>query len=98
MDFYDKDTSDGLDHLTFRATEFDKNSLSCEPCYEDGTLLKVSGVGKTKSGEILDFNLALVDSSRGDQFQVQLFNQRGRKVFDSGIINVEEGKVKIKTQ
>lgn len=99
MDFYDKDTSDGLDHLTFNATEFDRRSISCESCYGgEGTLLKVSGAGKTKSGEILDFNLALVDSSRGDQFQVQLFNQRGRKVFDSGIVNVEEGKIKIKTE
>lgn len=98
MDFYDKDTSDGLDHLTFNATEFDRNSIKCEPCYEDGSLLKVSGVGKTKSGDILDFNLALVDSSRGDQFQVQLFNQKGRKVFDSGIVDVVEGKVKIKNE
>lgn len=97
MDFYDKDTSDGLDHLTFQALEFDRQSLSCEPCYDEGKLLKVSGVGKTKSGRILDFNLALVDSSRGDQFQVQLFDQKGKKEFDSGIVDVQEGKVHIKS-
>ncbi len=98
MNFYDKDTSDGLDHLTFTALEFDRQSLSCEPCYGDGLILKVSGVGRTKSGELLDFNLALVDSPKGDQFQVQLFDQKGRKEFDSGIVDVKEGKVKIKCE
>ncbi|MFA8439882.1 hypothetical protein [Pueribacillus sp. YX66] len=96
MDFHDKDTSDGLDHLTFKAVQFDRQSLTCEPCYKDGLMLKVSGVGRTKSGRLLDFNLALVDSSSGDQFQVQLFDQKGRKEFDTGIVDVKEGKVKIK--
>lgn len=96
LDFYDKDRSDGLDHFTFTAIEFDRKSLKCEPCYGDGLMLKVSGVGRTNTGQLLDFNLALVDSSKGDQFQVQLFNQKGQKEFDTGIVDVKEGKVKVK--
>ncbi len=96
MNFHDKDTSDGLDHLSFKAVQFDRQSLVCEPCEKDGMLLKVSGVGQTKSGKLLDFNLALVDRPSGDQFQVQLFNQKGKKEFDSEIVEVSDGKIRIK--
>lgn len=95
VDFKDKDPSDGIDDTFFRATDFDQSTLTCEPCDGEGLMLKISGRGRTNKGKRLDFNLALVDSSEGDQFQLQLIDGRGKIAFDSGIVDVEKGKVKV---
>ncbi|MBM7644051.1 hypothetical protein JOD45_000242 [Scopulibacillus daqui] len=93
--FEDKDTSDGLKNLNFHATSFDQDSLECREC-EGGLKLIVSGEGRTSRGHHLDFNLALVDSSFGDQFQVQLIDERtGEIVFDTGIVDVAEGDLEV---
>lgn len=74
VNFKDTDPSDGLDDIFFRAIDFDQSTLTCKPC-DGGLKLKVSGTGRTRKGKLLNFNLALVDSSHGDQFQIRLFNR-----------------------
>ena len=93
--FNDTDTTDGLDDVFFRAVEFDQSTLVCETFKGDGLILKISGVGRAKHGRMLDFNLALVNSPHGDKFQVQLFDKRGKKEFDSGIVDVTDGRVSV---
>lgn len=94
VSFNDTDTSDGLKDVLFTATEFDQSTLDCEPC-KGGLILRISGSGRNKWGKPLDFNLALVNSKHGDQFQVQLFDRKGEKEFDSGIVDVKEGNVTV---
>lgn len=95
MTFDDTDTSDGLEDVSFKAIDFDQSTLVCEPCHGDGLILKISGSGRTNKDRMLDFNLALVDSPEGDQFQIQLFDRWGKKEFDSGIVDVTEGKIRV---
>ncbi|MFC7394104.1 hypothetical protein [Scopulibacillus cellulosilyticus] len=93
--FDDTDTSDGLKDLNFFATSFDQESLECSEC-DGGLKLIVSGEGRTNKGHRLDFNLAMVDSNFGKQFQVQLIEERtGEIVFDTGIVDVTEGNLNI---
>ena len=93
--FDDRDTDDGLKNITFIATSFDPETLVCKEC-DDGLKLIVSGEGRTSDDRILDFNLAVLDSPEGDQFQVQLIKERkGKVIFDTGIVDVEEGELTV---
>ncbi|MFC4620147.1 hypothetical protein ACFO4N_15645 [Camelliibacillus cellulosilyticus] len=93
--FDDRERSDGLKNVEFFATSFDPETLECRECH-GGLKLIVSGEGRTKDGRRLDFNLALVDSTHGDQFQVQLIDERhGHIVFDTGIVNCVEGQIDV---
>jgi hypothetical protein len=95
MTFDDRDTGDGLKDFSFFAQSFDEETLRCKPC-DGGLKLLVSGEGKTDKGKRLDFNLAIVNSSKGDQFQVQLINERnGHTFFDTGIVDVTEGALTV---
>lgn len=83
--------------FNFTATHFDPNSLQCTP-YHNGEKLVVSGVGRTSTGMVLEFRLALVDSHSGDQFQVQFNDPRtGAEVFNTGVVHVTEGNISITT-
>lgn len=93
--FNDTDRSDGLKDLEFYATSFDEDTLECKEC-DGGLKLIVSGEGRTDKGHRLDFNLAIVSSKHGDQFQVQLIKERnGHVVFDTEIVNVKEGTLNV---
>ena len=93
--FDDREAEDGLKDFSFFAQNFDEESLRCKPC-DGGVKLLISGDGKTDKGKRLDFNLAIVNSSHGDQFQVQLINERtGHTFFDTGIVDVDEGTLSI---
>lgn len=95
LTFDDTDTSDGLKDFNFYATSFDEDTLECKPC-EGGLKLIISGEGRTEKGRRLDFNLALVNSSHGDKFQVELINERtGEEEFNTGIVRVREGSISI---
>ncbi|WP_085521692.1 hypothetical protein [Tuberibacillus sp. Marseille-P3662] len=97
LTFNDTDSSDGLRNLQFTADSFDADSLECSECYGgDGLKVVVSGEGRTNDGRRLDFNLALVDGPAGDEYQVQLINERyGDVLFDTGIVNVREGNIDV---
>ena len=93
--FNDTDTTDGLKDLNFVATSFDQDTIECKEC-DGGLKLIVSGEGRTSDGRRLDFNLAVVDSTFGDKFQVQLIRERnGHVVFDTGVVNTTEGAISV---
>lgn len=94
LSFNDTDTSDGLDDVFFTATEFDQTTLQCVPC-DGGLKLMISGVGRNSDGEVLDFNLALLQSRYGNKFHVQLFNQSGVKVFDTEAVDCTTGTINV---
>ncbi|HEX6923052.1 MAG TPA: hypothetical protein VF149_04445 [Bacillales bacterium] len=93
--FDDTDTEDGLKDFTFTARNFDQETLDCSKC-RGGLKLMISGSGTTDSGEQLDFNLAVIDSKFGDQFQIELIDDESGDVeFDSGPVNVTEGDLTV---
>ncbi|WP_141603601.1 hypothetical protein [Terrilactibacillus laevilacticus] len=93
--FDDRSREDGLKSFNFVATEFDPDTLELVEV-KGGVKLLVSGEGKTDHGDELDFNLALLQSKYGDKFQVQLIKENsGRKVFDTGVVDVTEGAIVI---
>ncbi|GGH83947.1 hypothetical protein JOD43_000772 [Pullulanibacillus pueri] len=88
--FDDRDRGDGLRNLTFIADSFDPETLECKDV-KGGTKLIASGDGHTDDGRHFDFNLALVDSKFGSQFQVQLIHERtGKVIFDTGVVDAGE--------
>lgn len=107
--FEDTETRDGLQNFTFYAQSFNQDTLECEEC-KGGLKFMISGSGRTDSGERLDFNLAIVDSRYGDQFQIELIDDEDHHrrrhhgehheerevVFDSGIVDVTEGDLSVK--
>jgi hypothetical protein len=94
--FNDTDSSDGLKDFNFTATDFDPETLKCEKC-RGGLKLTISGSGETDGGKMLDFNLAVVDSKFGDQFQIELIDEDDGDVkFDSKIVDVTEGDLTVK--
>lgn len=74
--FNDTDSEDGLKDFTFAAMDFDQDTLECSKT-RGGLKFTISGSGETDSGEELDFNLAIVDSKFGDQFQIELIDDGG---------------------
>jgi len=91
----DSDSSDGQTDFDFTATEFTQDTLCCDD-YHGGLKLIISGRGIIDStGEHLDFNLALVQTSKGNQFEVELINKSGQKVFTTGVVTAETGKIAI---
>lgn len=93
--FDDQERSDGLKNIKFYATGFDPQTLSCKS-HNGGLKLIISGDGRTAEGRRFDFNLALVNNALCDQFQVQLIDERsGRVAFDTGVVDVEKGKIQI---
>lgn len=93
--FDDRERTDGLKNINFTATRFDPETLVCKKC-DGGLKLIVSGEGRTSEGRKLDFNLAILDTPDGDQFQVQLIKERkGKVVFDTGIVDVTEGSLSV---
>lgn len=81
----------GLNNFDFTADSFEQDSLSCEPCEGKGLKLMVSGVGTTNDGEEYDFNFAAVSRASGTLFQLQLLDERGVTVFESGIVKADTG-------
>lgn len=95
LSFNDTDTSDGDRDFNFTATEFTQDTLYCDE-YNDGLRLTISGRGTVdSSGEQFDFNLALVQTSEGNQFEVELINKRGKKVFTTGVVTADTGEIEI---
>lgn len=93
--FEDTSAADGLKNIDFVATDFDQDTLTCKDC-KGGMKLLISGQGQTRNGRSLDFNLAVVDSTQGNQFQVQLLNpNNGQIVFDTDTVNVTEGELSV---
>ncbi|EIT84636.1 hypothetical protein A374_14950 [Fictibacillus macauensis ZFHKF-1] len=90
-----EDENGGLNNFNFVADTFQQDSLCCE--IQDGRSMKflVSGTGNTDDGEEYDFNFAAVDSKGGSCFQLQLCDKRGVVVFESGIVQVEEGSLEV---
>lgn len=84
-----------LSDFTFVADSFDQSSLCCEACDHDSLKFMIKGSGKTDSGRTLEFKLAVVDSDEGDKFEIHLFNRKGKTVFNSGIVEVDEGDLAI---
>ncbi|MCF6136901.1 hypothetical protein [Pseudalkalibacillus berkeleyi] len=91
--FRDTDTSDGTESFNFTATTFDQDTLCCEET-RGGLKLIISGEGKV-DGRTVDYNFAVVDDNSGTQFQLQLIDRRGRTIFDSGVVDSDEGEVKV---
>ncbi|WP_349410304.1 hypothetical protein [Pseudalkalibacillus sp. SCS-8] len=91
--FRDEDNSDGSDSFDFTATTFDQDTLCCEKT-KDGLKLIISGEGKV-DGRTVDYNFAVVDGDSGTQYQLQLIDRRGRTLFDSDVVEAEEGEVKV---
>ncbi|RXY99450.1 hypothetical protein DMO16_07045 [Fictibacillus sp. S7] len=90
------DEEDGdMNNFTFTADSFDQDSLVCEPSEGKGLKFTVSGTGTTDEGEEFDFNFATVSKHSGTLFQLQLVNERGVTVFESGIVKVEEGTLEV---
>jgi len=96
--FDDRNGEDGLKNFTFVADSFDPESIECKEL-KGRTKLIVSGEGHTIDGRRLDFNLALVEGEKDDQFQLILVNDRfqrhPRVIFDSDIVRVLEGSFDI---
>lgn len=90
------DQEDGdMNNFSFTADSFDQDSLVCEPSEGKGLKFTVSGTGTTDEGEEFDFNFATVSKHSGTLFQLQLVNERGVTVFESGIVKVEEGTLEV---
>ncbi|WP_257349085.1 hypothetical protein [Pseudalkalibacillus decolorationis] len=91
--FKDLDTGDGQNGFNFTATSFDQETLCCDE--KDGDLrLTISGEGRA-DGKKVDFNFAVVDCSEGTEFQLQLINNKGKTIFDTGIVEADEGEVEV---
>ncbi|MDN4523612.1 hypothetical protein [Fictibacillus fluitans] len=85
----------GMNNFNFTADSFDQDSLVCEPCEGKGLKFTVSGTGTTDDGEEFDFNFAAVSKHSGTLFQLQLVDERGVTVFESGIVKAEEGTLEV---
>ncbi|MBN8207267.1 hypothetical protein JI666_00740 [Bacillus sp. NTK071] len=94
LNFHDTDSSDGKRDFTFTATSFDQDTLECHECGE-GLKFIIEGSGETDRGRELDFKLAVVDSEEDQWFEVHLLNRRGKVVFNSGTVEVEEGELAV---
>ncbi|QHA91603.1 hypothetical protein [Bacillus sp. N1-1] len=94
LNFHDTDSSDGKHSFTFTATSFDQDTLECKEC-GDGLKFIIEGSGETDRGRTLDFKLAVVDSDDDQWFEVHLLNRRGKVVFNTGTVEVEEGELTI---
>ena len=94
LNFHDTDSSDGKNDFTFTATTFDQDTLECKEC-EDGLKFIIEGSGVTNSGRVLNFKLAVVDAEEDQWFEVHLLNSRGKTVFNSGTVEVEEGNLTV---
>lgn len=104
--FKDSEGEEGWKDFNFMATDFDADSLECEPC-DGGMKFMISGSGETEDGDEYDFSLAIVDSKHGDQFQIELEESghhhhhyhRGHhhhhRRFDSGIVDVTDGELNV---
>lgn len=83
------------DAFTFKALEFDPDSLHCS-AFDDGQRLVVRGSGETEQDRHLDFRLALVDAEGDDRFQAQFIDPKtGKEVFNTGNVKVKSGHIKI---
>ncbi|WLD94963.1 hypothetical protein [Alkalihalobacillus sp. AL-G] len=91
--FNDQDNSDGDRDFNFTATSFDQDTLCCED-HKDAVKLIVSGEGRV-DGRKVDFNFAAVDDNSGTQFQLQLINHKGKTIFDSGVVQADEGEIEV---
>ncbi|MFC0189085.1 hypothetical protein ACFFJY_12355 [Fictibacillus aquaticus] len=95
LSFNDTDTSDGQSDFDFTAVSFDQDTLCCDK-YNGGLRLTISGTGRVSTtGELYDFNLAVVQTNEGNQFQVQLINAEGVTVFESGIVTADAGEIEL---
>jgi hypothetical protein len=95
LSFNDTDTSDGERAFNFTATEFTQETLCCDEYY-DGMKLTISGRGSVdSSGEKFDFNLALVQTSDGNQFEAELINSKGHKEFTTGVVTADTGEIAV---
>ena len=95
FNFHDTDSSDGKNDFTFTATSFDADTLECKECGDDGLKFIIEGNGVTDRGRMFDFKLAAVVSEDDQWFEVHLLNRRGKVVFNSGTVEVEEGELTI---
>jgi hypothetical protein len=96
VSFNDTDTTDGQKDFNFTATSFDQDTLCCEVLHHC-IKLTVSGTGRVDTtGDSFDFNLAIVQSDSGNQFQVQLIDEHGVTAFESGIVSADEGEIEVK--
>ncbi|UZJ77347.1 hypothetical protein [Fictibacillus sp. KU28468] len=95
LHFTFEDENGGLNNFDFTADSFEQDSLTCEPCEGKGLKLMVSGVGTTNEGEEFDFNFAAVSRHSGSRFQLQLIDERGVTVFESGIVKVDKGSLEV---
>ncbi|MDP4550840.1 hypothetical protein Q9251_08075 [Alkalihalobacillus macyae] len=94
FNYYDTDSSDGKRNFTYKATGFDQNTLKCKEC-GDGLKFIIEGTGVTSHGKHLDFKLATVVEEENQWFEVHLLNHRGDTVYNSGMVEVEEGELEI---
>jgi hypothetical protein len=93
LSFSGTEESDGQTDFTFTATEFTQDSLCCDEYY-GGLKLTISGRGIIdSSGEEYGFNLALVQTKEGNQFEAELINAKGHKVFTTGVVTADTGKI-----
>ncbi|MBY6036284.1 hypothetical protein KUV80_06455 [Fictibacillus nanhaiensis] len=95
LSFNDSDTSNGQTDFNYTATEFTQDTQCCDG-YEDGWKMTISGRGHMDStGEKYQFNLALVQTSDGNLFEAELINARGERVFTTGKVCADEGKISV---
>lgn len=84
-----------LNDTGYTATEFTQETLSCDE-YAGGLRLTVSGRGiMDASGEQYQFNLAIVETEHGNQFEVELIDRAGTKVFTTGVVKAVSGEIAI---
>jgi hypothetical protein len=95
LSFSDTETSDGQRDFYFTATEFSQDTLCCDEYY-GGLKLTISGRGSVdSSGEKFDFNLAIVQTSDGNQFEAELINSKGHKEFTTGVVTADTGEIAV---
>jgi len=83
-----------LNETGYTATEFIQDTLCCDE-YHGGLKLTVSGRGTMdSSGEHYDFNLALVQTTDGNQFEIELI-KKGKKIFSTGVVSADTGEISV---
>ncbi|OOE12118.1 hypothetical protein [Fictibacillus arsenicus] len=79
----------------YTATEFTQDSLCCDE-YSDGWKMIISGRGTDDStGENYNFNLAIVQTSEGNQFEAELINSKGDREFTTGVVTTDTGEITV---
>jgi hypothetical protein len=92
LNFIESNSTDGDREFSFNATEFTQDTLCCDE-YNGGLKLTVSGRGNVNTtGEHLAFNLAIVQTTDGNLFEVELINE---ETFSTGIVTADASEISI---